>query len=90
VKCLIWINYSSSGFTVIALSDEDDETVKEFVASHPYKFSAGTFTTMPQEIAEIGTRPVSILIDKKGQVVDMVVGARGYNFFEDWIKKHLP
>jgi len=83
-------NYSSSGLTVIALSDEDAETVKEFVASHPYKFSTGTFTSMPQEIAEIGTRPVSILIDKKGQVVDMVVGARGYNFFEGWIKKHLP
>jgi predicted butyrate kinase (DUF1464 family) len=64
-------------------------TVTAFIAEHPYQFSAGTFTTMPDIIAEIGTRPVSILIDKNGQVADMVVGARGFNFFESWVKKYL-
>ena len=44
---------------------------------------------MPDVIAEIGTRPVSILIDKNGQVADMVVGARGFNFFEGWVRKYL-
>jgi cytochrome c biogenesis protein CcmG, thiol:disulfide interchange protein DsbE len=81
--------YAQSGLSVIALSDEDQSTVKTFIEQHPYQFSAGTFTTMPDVIAGIGTRPVSILIDKKGQVADMVVGARGFNFFEGWVKKYL-
>jgi thiol-disulfide isomerase/thioredoxin len=81
--------YAQSGLSVIALSDEDQSTVTAFIEQHPYQFSAGTFTTMPDVIAEIGTRPVSILIDKKGQLADMVVGARGFNFFEGWVKKYL-
>lgn len=81
--------YAQSGLSVIALSDEDMSTVAAFIEEHPYEFSAGTFTTMPDVIAEIGTRPVSILIDKNGQVADMVVGARGFNFFEGWVKKYL-
>jgi thiol-disulfide isomerase/thioredoxin len=81
--------YAQSGLSVIALSDEDQSTVSSFIAAHPYQFSAGIFTTMPAVISEIGTRPVSILIDKNGQVADMVVGARGFNFFEDWVKKYL-
>jgi thiol-disulfide isomerase/thioredoxin len=82
--------YASSGLTVIALSDEDMPTVKQYVTDHPFQFSVGTFDTMPDVITGIGTRPVSILIDKKGQVVDMVVGARGYNFFQSWVKNQLP
>lgn len=81
--------YASAGISVIALSDEDQSTVSAFIEAHPYQFSAGTFITMPAVIAEIGTRPVSILIDKNGQVADMVVGARGFNFFEGWVKKIL-
>lgn len=81
--------YANAGVSVIALSDEDQSTVSAFIKAHPYQFSAGTFITMPAVIAEIGTRPVSILIDKNGQVADMVVGARGFNFFEGWVKKFL-
>jgi thiol-disulfide isomerase/thioredoxin len=81
--------YASSGLTVIALSDEDMATVKQYASEQPFQFSMGTFTIIPDVIADIGTRPVSILIDKKGQVADMVVGARGFGFFESWIKKYL-
>lgn len=81
--------YAGSGLAVIALSDEDMSTVKQFIDQHPFQFTTGTFTSMPQVIAEIGTRPVSILIDKNGEVADMVVGARGFNFFESWVKKYL-
>jgi thiol-disulfide isomerase/thioredoxin len=83
------IAYAQSGLSVIALSDEDAETVKQYTTEHTFQFPTGTFIMMPQVIAEIGTRPVSILIDKKGQVADMVVGARGFGFFEDWVKKYL-
>ncbi len=81
--------YAGSGLSVIALSDEDIETVKQYSTAHPFQFLTGNFTLMPDVIAEIGTRPVSILINKNGQVADMVVGARGFNFFEGWVKKYL-
>jgi thiol-disulfide isomerase/thioredoxin len=82
--------YSSKGLTVVALSDEDMETVSIFQKENQYRFTLGIFSSMPASIAGIGTRPVSILIDKNGKVLDMVVGARGFNFFEGWVKKHLP
>lgn len=82
--------YGRKGFAVVALSDEDIETVSLFQKENQYTFSLGIFASMPASIAGIGTRPVSILIDKNGHVVDMVVGARGFNFFQGWVKKHLP
>jgi thiol-disulfide isomerase/thioredoxin len=82
--------YGSKGFAVVALSDEDIETVSLFQKENQNKFSLGIFASMPASIAGIGTRPVSILIDTNGNVVDMVVGARGFNFFQGWVKKHLP
>lgn len=82
--------FSASGLSVIALSDEDPSIVRQYIEEHPFQFASGTFTDMPEQIADIGTRPVTILLDKNGQVVDMVVGARGYSFFEGWVKKHLP
>lgn len=82
--------YSPKGLVVVALSDEDIETVNLFQKEHQYRFPLGIFSSMPASIAGISTRPVSMLIDTNGNVVDMVVGARGFNFFQGWVKKHLP
>ncbi len=81
--------FANSGLSVIALSDEDPQTVNQYISEHSFTFTTGTFNTMPEEISKVGTRPVSILIDKNGQVADMVVGARGYGFFEGWVNKFL-
>ena len=81
--------FANSGLSVIALSDEDPQTVNQYIREHSFTFTTGTFNTMPEEISKVGTRPVSILINKNGQVADMVVGARGFVFFEGWIKKFL-
>ena len=81
--------YSGSGLTVLALSDEDMPTVSAFLREHRYRFAGGTFSMTPDMISGIGTRPVSILIDRNGEVADMVVGARGLGFFEGWIRKYL-
>jgi len=81
--------FASSGATVVALSDEDPETVKAFVEGYGYRFASGTFTAMPPSVASIGTRPVTILIDRNGGVSDMVVGARGYDFFKSWVERAL-
>jgi cytochrome c biogenesis protein CcmG, thiol:disulfide interchange protein DsbE len=81
--------YASSGISVIALSDEDQQTVNQYIGEHSFKFTSGTFNTMPEEISKVGTRPVTILLNKNGKVEDMVVGARGFGFFEGWVKKFL-
>lgn len=78
--------FAESGVSVVALSDEGDQTVREFLGKHGYRFSAGTFSSMPSAITSIGTRPVTLLIDRDGGIADMVVGARGYGFFSRWVK----
>lgn len=70
---------------VIALSDEDAATVKAYTNDKGFAFTSGLFTNMPASIAKIGTRPVSILIDTAGNIREMVVGARGTDFFNDWV-----
>lgn len=70
---------------VIALSDEDAATVKAYTNDKGFAFTSGLFTNMPASIAQIGTRPVSILIDTAGNIREMVVGARGTDFFNDWV-----
>ena len=82
-------SYSERGAAVVALSDEEPQTVRQFLDTHGYRFTTGTFASMPPAISSIGTRPVTILIDRDGRVADMVVGARGYEFFKGWVEKEL-
>jgi thiol-disulfide isomerase/thioredoxin len=81
--------FSERGATVVALSDEEPQTVRQFLDTHGYRFTTGTFTSMPPAVSSIGTRPVTILIDRDGRVADMAVGARGYDFFHGWVEKEL-
>lgn len=74
---------------VLALSDEDAGTVSSFLQDKEFAFTSGVFTIMPESIQKIGTRPVSILIDQKGEVREMVVGARRATFFKDWVRPLL-
>ena len=78
--------FVESGVSVVALSDEEPQTVKEFLGKHGYRFTAGTFASMPSSVSSVGTRPVTLLIDRNGGIADMVVGARGYGFFRDWVE----
>lgn len=70
---------------MIALSDETATTVSEYVRDKGFAFTAGLFTHMPASISKVGTRPVSILIDTTGNIREMVVGARGADFFTGWV-----
>jgi thiol-disulfide isomerase/thioredoxin len=73
-----------AGTAVIALSDEDPATVRAYLLENPMQLTVGTVTDMPEALAAVGTRPVSMLISPEGRVVDRVVGARGYGFFTSW------
>ena len=81
--------YADKNLVVLALSDEDPVTVSGFLREHPFAFSAGTWDGLHPMLQEVNTRPASILINPNGEVVDMVVGARGENFFSDWVEKGL-
>ncbi len=72
-------------FVVIALSDEADGTVEKFIQTVPRNIIYGTYRSHAL-LDSIGTRPISILIDKEGHVKNVVAGARGYSFFNDWVK----
>lgn len=78
--------FGTDRLAVIAISDEDAATVSNYVKDKGFNFSTGVFTQMPASISRVGTRPVSILIDQTGRVRDMVVGARGTDFFSNWFE----
>ena len=73
---------------VIAVSDESAKTVADFNAKNAFSYPTATFTSTNELIESINTRPVSILL-VKGKVKDIVIGARGYSFFRDWVKSYL-
>jgi thiol-disulfide isomerase/thioredoxin len=73
---------------VLALSDEPVPTIHNFNQQNPVQLLFGSFANHPM-LDSLSTRPVSILIDTDGLVKDVVVGARGLNFFRDWIEPYL-
>jgi thiol-disulfide isomerase/thioredoxin len=76
-----------AGATVIALSDEAPAAVEDYLEEHPLGLTVGTFSQTPDALSAIGTRPVSMLIDPQGRVVEKVVGARGEAFFQGWMDR---
>jgi thiol-disulfide isomerase/thioredoxin len=78
----------SKGVAVIAISDEDPLVVKKFLGTRNFSFESGTFSRSNDLINSINTRPVSILL-VDGMVKDIVVGARGFSFFSDWVLPYL-
>ena len=82
-------DYDGKGLVVLALSDEDPATVHSYLQQNGFRFSAGTWNGSHPVLQGINTRPASILINREGKVVDMIVGARGHGFFSDWVEKAL-
>ena len=69
---------------VIAISDEDNNTIQAYLSKFPMQLTTGHYYPNPM-LDSLSTRPISILIDKQGNIQDVVAGARGYGFFEDWL-----
>ena len=76
-----------TGATVIALSDETPSAVEAYLKEHPLSLTVGTFTQTPDALSAVATRPVSMLVDPQGRVVEKVVGARGEAFFQGWMDR---
>jgi thiol-disulfide isomerase/thioredoxin len=81
--------YLSKGLKVIAVSDESLEIVQDFLINKKFSFTTGVISVSNPTLDAINTRPVSILLDRNGKVLDMIVGSRGFDFFDNWVKRHL-
>jgi thiol-disulfide isomerase/thioredoxin len=84
----IQTDFKNKNVVVIALSDENEDTVEKYIQAFPAGLIYGTYKTHSL-LDSLGTRPVSILIDKDGHVSNVVAGARGYAFFSDWVQNNL-
>jgi thiol-disulfide isomerase/thioredoxin len=74
--------------TVLAISDENESVIQQFINEKPVAFVAGAYFHHPL-LDSLSSRPVSILLDKDNKVKDVVVGARDYSFFQSWVEKSL-
>jgi len=81
--------YGPRGLQVLALSDEAPGTVEAFIKEHPHAFRTGVITSGNGMINSLDTRPVSILIGKNGEILDVVDGAREHRFFSKWAEQVL-
>ncbi len=76
--------YRNRNVKVIAISDEDNNTIQSYLLQYPMQLITGHYSGNAM-LDSLSTRPVSILIDRYGNIQDVVAGARGYGFFEDWV-----
>jgi thiol-disulfide isomerase/thioredoxin len=81
-------SFAGKGVLVLALSDESPDVINQYLSKNKFSFQSGYFSKSNNLINSINTRPVSILL-VDGKVVDIVIGARGFGFFSDWIKDQL-
>jgi thiol-disulfide isomerase/thioredoxin len=80
--------YGKDKLTVLAVSDEEETILKNYIDEKKIKLIVGKYFHHPM-IDSLSSRPVSILIDPQGNIKDVVAGARGYNFFNKWVKKYV-
>lgn len=85
--------YREQGLVVLALSDEDPETLRAFVGDRPLGVDSGYLpdrAAVPQPFARtLAIRPTTYVIDREGMVREFVKGARSYDFFERSITPYL-
>lgn len=81
-------SFGKKGLLVLALSDENPGVISSYLSKNEFSFQAGYFSRSNELINSINTRPVSILL-VDGKVQDIVIGARGFDFFRDWITDYL-
>jgi thiol-disulfide isomerase/thioredoxin len=80
--------YGKDKLTVLAVSDEEENILKDYIDEKKIKLIVGKYFNHPM-IDSLSSRPVSILIDPDGNIKDVVAGARGYNFFNNWVKEYI-
>lgn len=86
--------YEPLGLTVLALSDEDAETIATFWEDIPLDGLIAGMLGERQDIPEpfnrsLTVRPVTLVLDRNGHIHHLEVGMRTYEFLESMIVPHL-
>lgn len=86
--------YRDRDLVVLAVSDEDGETVRSFLERHDYKFETGFLNIeatgdLPEIFKNTVGRPTSFLIDKDGTIKSVIVGASTKVTFEKSLAEFL-
>lgn len=86
--------YRDKDLVVLAVSDEDGETVRSFLERHDYKFETGFLNIeasddLPEIFKNTVGRPTSFLIDKNGTVKSVIVGGSTRETFERSLSEFL-
>ena len=86
--------YRDKDLVVLAVSDEDGETVRAFLERHDYKFETGFLNVesddnLPDIFKNTVGRPTSFLIDKDGTVKSVIVGGSTKETFEKSLSEFL-
>ncbi len=80
--------YADQGLVVIALSDEDRESLSKFAEKRPFVAQAAYSSEF--NWADIQTeRPITFLIDKENVIADYFTGRHDYEYFESKVKAYL-
>ena len=85
----LYSDFPREKLQILAISDEDPGQVENFLSGKNYRFVTGTITRTNNVLASVQQRPVSILVNREGKVLDMIVGSRGLGFFKGWVNTHL-
>jgi peroxiredoxin len=81
--------YGERGFTIIAISDESEKIIKEFVAEHEIAY---TNLVDPGEVStryEIISLPTAFLVDGQGRIVETLRGPKPRKILESKILELL-
>lgn len=79
--------YADRGLVVVTLSDEERGRLLQFAAGHPLT----TLNVYARQLGwlDVGGRPLSMVIDRRGIVRECIIGGRDYAAFEAKVAKYL-
>ena len=86
------ITFKDRGLVVINLSDESYEKIETYLQRYPMATTHGRVDSGKNvpEFYQFGrTRPTSFLINRNGEVVKAIVGAKTYKYFEKIVELNL-
>jgi peroxiredoxin len=72
------LNRLSSEFTVVGISNESPDVLREFKQTHPMGYSVVSAEDLPAPFDEIPALPTTVFIGRDGVIHKAVVGTRDY------------
>lgn len=85
--------YRGKEVVVLALTDEDEETVRKYTSRYPIRATVARFTSAPPrgavEAFAYQARPTTVVLDARGNVRKRLIGMRNFADFDGAIRAAL-